>query len=117
MLRAERRIPDLLISLCFVANKAMDAVISRDAADRLVARQARVLPPPPPRSEIADDVWRDAIAMTEAVANDRTEDARVLLANTPDMAMLSGCVLLPSLPGGVLPLALARLREEGPPPM
>jgi hypothetical protein len=121
MRQAERRVPGLLVSLCFVANKAMDQAITRPAADALVARVARDAPAPPPREEVAADAWRDAIAMIEAVARDDAASARVIALNTPDYTILLGCVLrLVSLlcqiiDPDTLAAAMAAARASGPP--
>lgn len=118
--RAERRVPGLFISLCAVANKAMDEVISRQKAEEIVARVARDLPPPPNDAEQATDAWRDAIALLDALRRSDEEGARVLLLNSPSLNVLYGMFvqvvadLIPLIPTDVFDGYIAAARETDP---
>jgi hypothetical protein len=93
MNRAEGRVPELLISLATVANRSIDAAVGPENANSAITRIVEDLPAPRGDAEIADDVWRDAVALVEAMTNDDDPGARSILGNTPDMPMLFGMVL------------------------
>lgn len=93
MLRAEGSVPALLISLCGLSNRAMDEVIGRAEADVLLDRVSSELPAPGVTEDEIADVWRDAAALVEAVANADLIAARNLTVNTPNLPLLHGFVL------------------------
>jgi DNA-binding GntR family transcriptional regulator len=121
MLRAEGRVPALLISLCGLSNNAMNEVIGKDQADALIERLSQELPPPVLTQEESADVWRDAAALIETVARGDLEAARALTVNTPNLPLLQGFVLhvlaavLDSLPAEVVDGLVAGMRESEPP--
>jgi hypothetical protein len=121
MLRAEGRVPALLISLCGLSNNAMNEVIGKDQADALIERLSQELPPPVLTQEESADVWRDAAALIETVARGDLEAARALTVNTPNLPLLQGFVLhvlaavLDSLPAEVVDGLVAGMRESDPP--
>lgn len=121
MNRAEGKVPDLLMALCFIANRGMELALSREEANALVERLARDLPPPENREQIESDAWLDAIALCETAATGDLQGSRVLLANSPDLALLFGSVmqllatLLPTLPPEMLNAFFAAAREVQPP--
>lgn len=94
---------DMAVSLCFLANKAIDQVISRESADELVDRLAATLPRPAPVQDSDEQARLDAVALLGCVVTDDGEGAQAILRNSPDFGRLFGmllevlAVLLPSL--------------------
>jgi len=120
-LRCAGRVDGLLISLTAVANKAMDRVLDRDAADKIVRDTSKRLPAPPRPEELVADVWRDAIATVEAAARDDEEAVRAIMLNTNDLTLFYGYylqlvadVLLNTNPG-VVQTVVEQARADGPP--
>jgi hypothetical protein len=121
MQQAEKRVPDLLISMCFIANEGMERVLSREQVDALIAELVTDLPEPRDRTEIAADAWLDAIALCEAATRGDADGGRVILLNSPDLTLLFGNVmqllalLLPEVPEDIISEFFLAARELEPP--
>jgi hypothetical protein len=112
-LRAQGRVPALLISLCGLSNAAISEVIGRAESDALIERlSAEMATPATTEDEIAD-VWRDAAALVEAVARNDLAAARTLAVNTPNLPLLHGFVLhvLATVLGAMEPESVAAVVE------
>jgi len=122
-LQGGRDVEDTMRSLAWVANESLkhryDDAGARKVLNRLVSR----VPAPAQRPDAIDDVWRDAVAILEAIGRDDPDAVRVLLYNSPSIDMLLGSLaqLLANVVERVDPAVVREVIEEarrtGPPPM
>jgi len=121
MLRAQGNVPALLLSLCGLANRAMDQVISREAAMALVTRLAAEMDDPPPRDLFAHELWADAVSLLEAAGNEDGERAVEIMRSNSDLLLLHGFVMqaialiLVNVPADTRATWMTQLRGVTPP--
>jgi hypothetical protein len=113
---------DTLMGLAWLCNQALRLAGPDNVTDLLLNDIVKKAPATAPAAH-ADDAWRDAIAMAEAVARGDREGAQVLVRHTPNSAVFLGMVvqflslLIETCPPDVLENVVAEARRIGPPPL